>query len=67
MAEVRRDLLAPSDVARMIGCSRLSVYRMVRDGRLPAFRLGGNPTAPLRIRREDLEQLLVPVAPGDGS
>jgi excisionase family DNA binding protein len=44
-----------SEAAALLGVSRVSIWRWVRDGRLPVTRLGHRTT---RIKREDLEQVL---------
>jgi excisionase family DNA binding protein len=50
-------LLSPLEVAQRLGVSRVTVYRMVHDGRLPAAKLGRH-SAGLRIRAEDVEAWL---------
>lgn len=42
-------------VAEWLSCDRQRVYRMARDGRLPAVRIGGNT---IRFRRSDVERWL---------
>lgn len=49
------DLLTTSEVAKLLGVTRGTIWRWVRDGRLPAVTL---PTGTLRVRREDVERLL---------
>jgi PTS system nitrogen regulatory IIA component len=55
--------LSVSDVARLLGVSGKTVYRWVKDGRLPAYRLGQQ----LRFNRSELLEWAtaqrVPVAP----
>jgi excisionase family DNA binding protein len=41
----------PDEVANFFALSRRTIYRMIKDGRLPAVRLGAGPW---RIPREDL-------------
>jgi excisionase family DNA binding protein len=43
------------EVATIVRCSTKTVRRMVGDGRLPAFRFGGQ----WRIRKADLERFLM--------
>src|SRR5437660_10942086 len=57
-----RDFLNISEAAALFGVSRVSVWRWIRDGRLPAARLGHRT---IRIKRDDLERLLVQAAPAD--
>lgn len=45
-----------SQAAALLGVSRVSIWRWIHAGRLPAARLGHRTT---RIRREDLERILV--------
>ncbi len=52
------DLLTVAQVCRAYGVSRTTLWRWIRDGRLAADRLGPRS---LRIRRGDVERLLVPV------
>jgi PAS domain S-box-containing protein/excisionase family DNA binding protein len=58
VAEAAQDeprYLTISEVAALLGVSRVSVWRWVRDGRLPASRLGRRT---VRIRRDALERAL---------
>lgn len=48
-----------SEVAALLGVSRVSVWRWIRAGRLPVARLGHRTT---RIAREDLERCLLQVS-----
>lgn len=41
-------------VATVLGCSRYGVYRMIRDGALPAFKIRRN----LRVRASELKAYL---------
>jgi excisionase family DNA binding protein len=45
----------PDEVAALLALSRRTIYRMIKDGRLPGIRLGGGPW---RIPREQLDSLL---------
>jgi excisionase family DNA binding protein len=47
--------LSPADVAAELGVSKDTVLRWIRDGKLPAARLGYRT---LRIRRQDLDAFL---------
>jgi excisionase family DNA binding protein len=47
-------LLTINDVASQLATSRDSVYRLVRSGELPSFRVGER----LRFRQEDLDSYL---------
>jgi len=42
-------LLSPAEVARRLGVGRMTVYRRIADGSLPAVRISGE-TGPLRRR-----------------
>ena len=44
---------SPADAARYIDCSLPFVYRLIRTGRLTAFRVGGGRM--LRLRRSDCD------------
>ncbi|MEO5576785.1 MAG: helix-turn-helix domain-containing protein [Gaiellaceae bacterium] len=59
MAETQTPaLLTPAQVANRLGVSRVTVYRRVWDGSLPAFRVG--ETGPLRFEADAVERLLRP-------
>jgi excisionase family DNA binding protein len=58
---MKKRMFRPDEVARILCLSRRTIYRMIRDGRLPAVRLGSGPW---RIPREALLMLL-PLPPGD--
>ncbi len=45
----------PDEVAALLALSRRTIYRMIRDGRLPGVKLGAGPW---RIPRENLAGLL---------
>lgn len=48
------DLLNINEIAAALRVSRMTVYRLIRDGRLPAFRVGKS----LRVHRRDLTAYL---------
>ena len=58
---MKKRMFRPDEVAQILCLSRRTIYRMIRDGRLPAVRLGSGPW---RIPREVLLSLL-PLTPGD--
>ena len=58
MALEERGYYNVSQVAALLGVSRVSVWRWIRDGHLPAARLGHRTT---RIKREDVERALVQI------
>ncbi|MGQ9687291.1 MAG: helix-turn-helix domain-containing protein [Desulfobaccales bacterium] len=58
---MKKRLFRPDEVAQILCLSRRTIYRMIRDGRLPAVRLGAGPW---RIPRETLLTLL-PQPQGD--
>ncbi|OPX20363.1 MAG: hypothetical protein BZ151_04355 [Desulfobacca sp. 4484_104] len=47
----RKRLFRPDEVAQLLDLSRRTVYRMIRDGRLPGVRMGSRPW---RVPRESL-------------
>lgn len=51
------ELLTLEDVADILGMSRSSMYRWAADGRMPVVTL---PNGHYRVRRDDLNALLVP-------
>src|SRR5437773_6699342 len=50
-----RDYYSITQAAALLGVSRVSIWRWIRAGRLPVWRLGHRTS---RIKREDLERLL---------
>lgn len=58
---LKKKFFRPDEVAHLLCLSRRTVYRMIRDGRLPAVRLGAGPW---RLPRETL-LLLLPAPQGD--
>lgn len=59
------DLLTPEEVAEYLKVHVETIRLWIRSGRLPAFRLGG--LRALRIRRSDVDALLLPVESGDST
>ena len=53
----KKRLFRPDEVAGLLVLSRRTIYRMIRDGRLPGIRLGAGPW---RVPRE----ALLPLFPG---
>lgn len=49
-----------TQAAALLGVSRVSIWRWIRDGRLPVLRLGERTT---RIRHDDLDRLLATPGP----
>jgi len=58
--------LSIASVARQFDLSVWTVRDWVRDGRLPAVKVGLGLKAPVRIRTSDVEKLLHPVTPSRG-
>lgn len=58
-----RELFSPGEVAEMLQVSPATVRRWIREGQLPAQRVGPRL---YRIRKEDVEANLVRQAPGGG-
>lgn len=50
------ELLTPSQAAGELGCSRWTVVRWIKDGRLDAAKLDG-ATSSYLIKRSDVERL----------
>ena len=48
--------LRPDEVAALLAFSRRTVYRMIRDGRLPSVKFG--VSGPWRVPRQSLAALL---------
>jgi excisionase family DNA binding protein len=56
-------LLTPREAAELVGVEATTVRRWVREGYLPALRLGDAVNAPLRIRVSDLTAQLTLAGP----
>jgi len=56
--EAASPLLTPEDAAAMLGVCGASVHRFIKQGRLPAYRVGPRL---IRVRRSDVEAFLQPV------
>uniref|UniRef100_A0A7C3UWS0 DNA-binding protein n=1 Tax=Desulfobacca acetoxidans TaxID=60893 RepID=A0A7C3UWS0_9BACT len=52
---MKKKFFRPDEVAQILCLSRRTIYRMIKDGRLPAVRLGAGPW---RISQETLLLLL---------
>lgn len=55
------DLMTPAEAAEALKLSLRTLRRYIRSGKLPAYSLGGSRT--YRLRRADVERLLVPMSP----
>ncbi len=53
-ADTERSFLSPGQAAVVLGVSRSTIYRLLREGRLPSIRVGGQ----LRIPKRTLAQRL---------
>ena len=58
-------LYSPEEIAEYLGVHVQTVRAWVRSGRLPARRILGQRA--LRIRKSDLDAVLMPVIPGENS
>ncbi len=47
-------MLSVQEVAKMLNVSKQSIYRLIEDKRLPAYRIGNI----LRIKKSDVEKFL---------
>ena len=59
----------PAEAARLIGCSRTSIYELIQSGEVPAVRFGGMlriPLVALTKRAEDASRGMAPEANEDG-
>lgn len=53
-SDEKLDLLTVAQVAEYLQLNRMTVYKYIREGRIPASRIGKS----YRVRREDLEAFL---------
>lgn len=56
--EVRRSLISTEAAARLAGVHSTTIWRAIREGELPATRLG--PRGNYRVARQELEAWLQP-------
>lgn len=63
--EEQKELFSVKEAAQFLGLSVSTVRRYIHDRRLRAYRVAGERV--LRIRRDDLEDLLTPVFEEDKS
>jgi excisionase family DNA binding protein len=57
---LERSYYSISEVAELLGVSRVSIWRWISSGKLPVSRLGHRT---VRVKREDLQQMLRPMRP----
>src|SRR5438874_1927788 len=55
-----RGFYSISEVAELLGVSRVSIWRWISSGKLPVSRLGHRT---VRVKHEDLQQLIRPLQP----
>jgi len=56
MAELR-DIMTPKQVAEYLQLHRMTIYRYISEGKIPAAKIGGR----YRIKREAVEKLLAEI------
>jgi excisionase family DNA binding protein len=54
----KSEAVSITEAARYLAVSHKTVRRMIADGRLPAYRVGGGP---IRVLASDVEAVKVPV------
>jgi len=47
-------MLKPEEVAKLCGCSKITIYKMVNDGKIPHVRIGRN----VKFHPESIEKWL---------
>ncbi len=62
--KIKNDLFSVQEAAEFLGISKSTIYRYISDGRLSAYRLGQKRL--IRIKRQDLDKLLIPINPSEG-
>lgn len=58
---VQQRYVSLEEAAEWYGCTQRTIRNRIREGVLPAYRLGRGPKARIRIAVEDLEKLLQPI------
>ena len=56
-------LMTANEAAESLGVSKMTIYRLIKDGKLKAWRVAGE--GPIRMESEDVEALKVPVKPDE--
>lgn len=54
-------LMSPADVASVLGVSRRTLYRWMKDGKIPSITVGE------KIKRLDIDAVLLAITKKDGS
>ncbi|WP_247611628.1 helix-turn-helix domain-containing protein [Gordonia paraffinivorans] len=57
------EMLSIRDLVSEYKYARHTWYEWIAEGKLPAYRLTDKPGARIRVRRADVEALLLPVIP----
>ena len=57
------DTRSVAQVAEYLGVSRMTIHRLIKAGKLPAWRVAGS--GPVRIPADAVEALKVPVVPSN--
>lgn len=52
------NILTVNQFAEKIGTSRLTVLRLIKSGKIIAFRLSDSPKSPYRIRESEIDRLI---------
>src|SRR5216683_626996 len=60
VAGANRSYYSISEVAALLGVSRVSVWRWINSGKLPVSRLGHRT---VRVRHEDVQKMVRPLRP----
>ena len=53
-----KDFMKIEQVAELIQCSKVTVYRLIESGRLKCYRFGNAKNSPVRISREQIMAFL---------
>jgi excisionase family DNA binding protein len=58
---MKREIMTVSQVAEFLQLSEMTTYKLVQEGKIPAFKIGRH----WRIKREDLDELIERLKKGE--
>lgn len=58
---MKREIMTVSQVAEFLQLSEMTTYKLVQEGKIPAFKIGRH----WRIKRDDLDELIERLKKGE--
>jgi excisionase family DNA binding protein len=56
--DMQNDIVTVDEFAKLIGSTRGTVIRLIKSGKILAFRLSDSMKSPYRIKRSEVERLI---------